>query len=76
MRLLNGDANRARHRLDETIKELGVDERYVSVIAEKMGIEHSLRAYTAEESIRLRKALLIHIRRRQGNAIAGTEGRA
>ena len=65
LRVVGGDAIRARHVLDETLRNLHLTEEYVTHVAEQAGFRHGFRSYTADELIKLRIMLLQPVRRRQ-----------
>lgn len=74
MRHLQGDARRARHVLDDTIRNLHLTEDYVNRIAMQMGVNKYFRDYTCEELLNLRIALLTQVRRQERRYLK-TEGR-
>jgi DNA primase large subunit len=66
VKLLQGDAVRARYQLEEMAKLLRLDEVYLSTMREQMGIPAG--PLSVEQAVRLRVALLYHVRRRQARA--------
>jgi hypothetical protein len=65
VKVVNGDADRARHVLNETISNLRLKPEYVDAIRRQMQIDHTIRTLTVDEAINMRIALLKHVRRRQ-----------
>jgi hypothetical protein len=65
MKLLKGDAVRAQYQLNETIRLLRLDLAYVAGIARQMGISGPVADWSAEQTIKVRTALLLHLRRKQ-----------
>jgi hypothetical protein len=68
-RSVQGDANRARHKLDETVKLLHMGGDYIAAIMAQMKLEKPLRQCTANELVKLRVALLYHCRRTQARTV-------
>ncbi len=69
MKALNGDARRARHQLAETVKLLRLEPGYIAAIQRQMGIHTGYQSLNAPDAVKLRIALLTHVRRRQKAAV-------
>ena len=74
MKALSGDAHRARHQLEQTIKLLHLKPEYIDTIQRQMGIHEGRQSLSAPNAIRLKIALTEHIRRRQVRAMGADIG--